>query len=140
MLLLHGNVHPRITGFHQRRWNATGFAAEQQPIIVLKSKFAVVLAALGAEGNPAAGPGYRFEAIDGVVLVEVDVGPVIQPSALELAVRNFKTEGANQVQGGCCGRTGPGDVAGVGRNLGLDENEAKHGERQIKEVSPCINP
>ncbi len=50
--------------------------------------------------------------------LQIDSGPVVQTSSLQVAIANLKTERINQMQGRACGGTGAGNIARIRRNFG----------------------
>ena len=54
-----------------------------------------------------------------------DLFPIVHPRAAEIFVVERKTQRLDEVQVGIRRETEPGDVAGVGRDFGFDEDDVK---------------
>jgi hypothetical protein len=55
----------------------------------------------------------------------LDFLPIIEPGAFQFAVVDGKSKRFNQMECRPRGETKPSDVAGIRRNLGLDEDDVK---------------
>ena len=54
--------------------------------------------------------------------------PIVEPGALEGFVVDGKAERPHEVKCGVGGEAKPGDVAGIGRDFRLDEDDIEHGK------------
>ncbi len=66
----------------------------------------------------------------------VHILPVIEPCAFQFAVVRRKTERFYEMESGACRKTKPSNVAGVRRNLWLDEYDVKHFWQQGADPRP----
>jgi hypothetical protein len=57
---------------------------------------------------------------------DIDLGPIVEPSALQGTVVGREAERTDEMQSRAGGEAKPPDVAGIRRNLGLDQNDIKH--------------
>ena len=84
---------------------------------------------MAAEGDQAAAPGSMVgqESREIRMQRKRHQGPIVEAGSAQLTVINLKSQRFNQVQLGSGGGAGAGHIAGVGRNLGLVENDPGHG-------------
>ena len=68
----------------------------------------------------------RKEVVQIFIVPHIDEVPVVEPRALDRLIGNVKAERADQVQHASRRRAGSCDVAGIGRNLRLDQNHMQH--------------
>ena len=61
--------------------------------------------------------------------LNLDGIPIIEPGAAELGVGDFESQRLDQVETGAGGGAKAGDVAGVGRNFGVDEDDVQRDGR-----------
>ena len=73
---------------------------------------------------------FGIKIVKTVVIGDVELMPIVQPCALELAVVNCKSEWANEVQGRTRRRAGARNVARVLRNFGLVEYNVNFGHNR----------
>ena len=75
------------------------------------------------------------------VIGNVEQVPVVQTGAFELAVVDFKSQRFHQMQRSACGGAGTRDVAGVLRNLRLDQYDIQQSDHpadfDIGRETPC---
>ena len=83
---------------------------------------------MAAEGNQTAAMAQLMtaELIPVLVASQAHQGPVIETCPPQLTVVDGKTEGLHQVQFRIRSRTGAGHIAGIGRNLGLKQDDPGH--------------
>lgn len=67
-----------------------------------------------------------LEVFPGWVVVQIDVGPVVESGAFEVAIADFKSQGTDQMKAGASGGAGSGDAACVGGDLWVDEDNVEH--------------
>jgi hypothetical protein len=104
---------------------AVGFVSEDEGVAVREIGLPQISA--GFAGEKPESPFLRGaeEAVGVVVQCEFQAGPIVHGAAADLAIGKEKTERANQMQLGAGGDAEPGDIAGVGRDLGLQERDAE---------------
>ena len=115
-----GVSHENVLG------DAARFFAEDDVRAVGVGDFAVLVARFGGEKEVFAAHGFLKKIVDTVVVGDVDEVPVVEPRALEVAVGDLKTEGTYQMEP--CARSGTGarDVAGILRDLRLEEYDVQN--------------
>ncbi len=59
---------------------------------------------------------------------------VVQPGAAHVAVFHAKAQGLDQMQGAACVGTQADDVAGVGRDFGVDEDDVEHAVLSLSQL------
>jgi hypothetical protein len=112
----------------QRCRQARGFAAEDQPVAALPRDIGE--RALGARGEGEASrrvrPGAADERLPRRVPSHARVLVIVQPGALQLLVVHREAERFDQVQRAAGVGGQPDHVAGVRRDLGVDEDDVEH--------------
>ena len=125
----HGDVDPTIRGgFKKGAGQAGGLASEDED--VAGGKRGVVIGARGSlldEPRSAARAQVSDKGVPVGPSMPGDVLPVVHAGAAELAVVEVEPEGLDEVQRGAGGGAESGDVAGVGRDLGLEKDDLEHG-------------
>ena len=123
----HGQAHGGIVpGGKERFGQALGLLPEYQKIALAVTYVAVYLGGLGGkEEKPPLGiEGEQL--FDAVVIGDIDILPVIQPRALQILIRHFEPQRADEVQTAARGRAGAGDVARVLRDLRFNQYDVEH--------------
>ena len=121
----HGDAKPVGGVFCEEGFReAGGFAAEDEVVAGLVGDFGVVSGTVGLD-EPEAGGGGKGLAEGGPVgpAVPGDLLPVVHAGAFELAVVELEAEGFDEMEGGVGGGAEAGDVAGVGRDFGFEEDD-----------------
>ena len=103
---------------------AGGFAAEDEVIVGLVLNFGIIARAGGFD-EPEAGGGWQLvvECDPIFPTVPFQVLPVIEAGAFEIFIFEFETERFDQVQGRAGGSAEARDVAGVGRDFRLEQDD-----------------
>ena len=116
-------------GRTERLRQACGLFSEEQPAIRRKPRLGIVLRGLGG-GQPEVILCLRVlskKRIQVLIVRNVHQMPVIQARTLHGPVGNIKAKGADQVQAAAGGSAGPGNIAGVLRDLRLHQHDIQHG-------------
>ncbi len=59
------------------------------------------------------------------IVTHIDFGPIVKPGPLEVAVVHSKTQWVNQMKSNLRSPAEPGDIAGIGWDLRLIEDDVK---------------
>jgi len=110
---------------------AAGFGAEDKTIARLEAHGADQPTAARGESEQALGARLQrlHQRVPTGVRLQRGVFVIVEPGAAELFVIQRKTQRFNQVQGAAGIGAQADDVAGVGRNFGLDKNDVEHGSQ-----------
>lgn len=102
------------------------FFAENDVGAVGVAYFAVLVTRLGGKEEVFAARGLCEKVVDAVIVGDVDEIPVVEPRSLEVAIGDLEAEGSHKVEP--CARSGTGarDVAGVLRDLRLEEHDVQN--------------
>ena len=73
------------------------------------------------------------DGVEVVVDAQLDVGPVVEPRASQIAVFELEPEGTDEVQPHVCAGAKAADAPGVSRDFGRDED---HVQRSIVGCTP----
>ena len=121
----HGNAQPVFAVFFQKGfWEAGGFAAEDEAVIGRKFGLAINFWAAGFD-EPEAGIGRKLclKRFPVWPAMPFDMLPVVHAGPFELGVVELKAERFDEVQDGFGRGAKAGDVAGVGRDFGFEEDD-----------------
>lgn len=121
MTLIHGNVEGRITGIEEVLRQPIGFAAKDKPVFGSKGKVGVaVLTPNGkTEQSSPLGRLLPTKGLKVLMVVQLNVGPIVEARPFEITIAQFKAEGPHQMEGGLGGGAGAGHITGVGGDFGF---------------------
>lgn len=127
--VIHGDAEPAVGMLvEERLGEAGGFAAEDEIVVGRELDVAVAGGAVGFDKPKARAGGEGAREVGPVLpAFPIDVLPIIHPGAFELLVVELKSKRLNQMQRGAGRGAEAGDVAGVGRNFGFEQNDV-HGD------------
>ena len=114
---------------HMLRQSA-GFPSEQQPIVGAVADVVIGLAGMAAQCQqaPATGSLFSSEGLPVGMAVQMHPGPVIQAGSFQRAVTDLEAERFDQMQFRAGGCAAAGHIAGVGRDLRLEQHQPWHGQ------------
>lgn len=117
-----GGVGLSQHGFRQ----ASGFAPEQQPVVMAEADAVIRLVGMTGECQqaPATLPASGQKGVPIGMAMQLNPGPVIQPCATQRPVADLKTQRFDQMQFRAGGRAGSGNIAGIRWNFRLEQNQA----------------
>ena len=64
--------------------------------------------------------------VQAVIYLEIHHGPVVQPRPAHRPVADVEAQGPDQVEAAAGGGAGPGDIAGILRDLRFDQYDVQH--------------
>jgi hypothetical protein len=99
---------------------ATGLGAEQQGVSELVSHGRVAARPSGRECEEPCRPDPAHEGLQGVMARDPGPFPIVEPGSPELGVAEGEPERRDEVQGGAGIGAKPDNIAGIGRDLGLE--------------------
>lgn len=126
---LHGDGEQTVRVLGQQRLRqAPGFPSKNQKVPLPKAFLPVGARGFGREKEkPRLGRLGRLQRLKGIPEPHVEMLPVIQPRPAQQFVLKGKAQRFDQVQAGPGAQAEPADVAGIGRNLRLNQDDVKHG-------------
>lgn len=106
--------------------DAARFFAENDVGAVGVAHLAVLVTRLGGKEEVFAARGLCEKVVDTVIIGDVDEIPVVEPGTFEVAIGDLEAEGSHKVEP--CARSGTGarDVAGVLRDLRLEQHDVQN--------------
>jgi hypothetical protein len=116
-------------GGDQGLGQSSGFTAADQKVTGLEGDVPVGGFSLGGEKPSAFGGRRGEEIVEGVPKLNLDVFPVVEPSAADLFVIEREAERFDEMEGRARREAETASCAGVVGNFGGDENEVEHGRR-----------
>ena len=72
--------------------------------------------------------------------LNVDLGPIVEPGSLQGRGHRSKSRAARRDESRTGGETKPADVAGIGRNLRLDQDNVKHVGSRVSALTERRSP
>src|SRR5437868_4748998 len=102
------------------------FATEDQEIPGLKTYVVVGAAGFRGQEKEAAAGMLRAQRRKRIPELHIDFSPIIQSGSFQGAIVDGKAEWLYQMQRRTRGETKPADVAGIRRNLRLDQDDVEH--------------
>lgn len=99
---------------------AAGLGAEQQGVSGLVLHGRVAARASGRERQEARREGCGHEALQGVMALYPGPFPIVEAGPPDLCVIQREAERCDEVQGGAGVGAKPDNIAGIGRDLGLE--------------------
>ena len=106
--------------------DAARFLAEDDVRAVGVAYFAVLVTRLGGKEEVFAARGLCEKVVDAVIVGDVDEIPVVEPGTFEVAIGDLEAEGSHQMEPCASSGTGARDVAGVLRDLRLEQHDVQY--------------
>ena len=120
---MHGNRNATLLVLiEQFLWQSTRFRSENKGVIRFVIKIQIAFFSFGAAIEDTIPRESRVEFIHAFVHRQGQILPIIQSGALEGFVGKEEPAGEDDVQIGSGAHAKPADIAGIGRNLRLEEN------------------
>lgn len=121
----HRNAKPAVGVLRKQFWRqAGGFPAENEKISVGVWNFGVVFSPCGFDEPKPSPP--AVDCVKGLPVVPSmprNLLPIVHSSALQAFVVHLESERADEVKRSFCRRAESGDIPGIGRNFGFDQDD-----------------
>ena len=128
----HRDAETAVWILRKQLWRKTGgFLAENEEISVGVWNFGVVFGPCGFdEPKPFPSAVGCAKGLPVIPSMPRNMLPIVHSRALQAFVVHLESEWANKVKRGLCRRAESGDIPGVGRNFGLDQDDVHRADYQ----------
>ena len=128
----HRDAKPAVWVLFKQLWRqAGGFSAEYEKIFIGVRDFCVVFVPSGFdEPKPSPSAVGCVKGLPVVPSMPRNLLPIIHSSALQAFVAHLESERFDEVKRGFCRRAESGDIPGIGRNFGFDQDDVHRADYQ----------
>lgn len=128
----HRDAETAVWILRKQLWRQAGrFPAENEEISVGVWNFGVVFGSCGFdEPKPFPSAVDCAKGLPVVPSMPRNMLPIVHSRALQAFVVHLESERANKVKRGLCRRAESGDIPGVGRNFGFDQDDVHRADYQ----------
>jgi hypothetical protein len=111
--------------FNQLLRQSSGLGAKDQTVSGQEGEIGIDALGMAGKANPPASGQLRPQRLEAGMDLQGDVGPVVEARPLQVSVAEAKAQGLDQVERRVRGRARSGNVAGILRDLRLEEYHLK---------------